>query len=245
MRQHVTRRGILYLIGAIASLAILAAVALPLLLLGNGASAASFLVPFAASASPRPSGAPSLHEQTPTSAPVAPTASATHSPTANSPTPNTSSGTSSATTGATPNGCAIASADLSGEQHLLSLLNAHRAAVGAAALRLDATLSGEARAHSCDMYQHATLSHTGSDGSTPFQRIQAAGVTYREAGENIGDASGYTLTAGLELDDRDMMAEPLMQGNHHWNIVNAGYSRVGLGVIYQSGKLYFTEDFVG
>ncbi len=41
------------------------------------------------------------------------------------------------------------------------------------------------------------------------------------------------------------MAEPLTTGNHHWNIINAAYSRVGLGVIYQGGALYFTEDFAG
>jgi uncharacterized protein YkwD len=158
------------------------------------------------------------------------------------PSPTTGTGAAS---GTTRNGCAITAQELAGERHLLALLNAHRAAAGVRPLALDAALSGEAREHSCDMQRHHRLSHTGSDGSTPFQRIRAAGVTYRAAGENIGETVGYALTAGLDRDDRDMMAEPLAAGNHHWNIVNPAYTRVGLGVIYVGTQLYFTEDFVG
>jgi uncharacterized protein YkwD len=128
---------------------------------------------------------------------------------------------------------------------LLALLNTHRAAAGVPALELDPALRTEAREHPCDMQRHHRLSHTGSDGSTPFQRIRAAGVTYRVAGENIGETTGYALTAGLDRDDRDMMAEPLTPGNHHGNIVNPAYTRVGLGVIYLGSQLFFTEDFVG
>jgi len=71
------------------------------------------------------------------------------------------------------------------------------------------------------------------------------GLTYRAAGENIADANGYALIEGIDVDDADMMAEPLTQGNHHWNIVNAAYAQVGLGVIYANGWMFFTEDFIG
>jgi hypothetical protein len=41
-----------------------------------------------------------------------------------------------------------------------------------------------------------------------------------------------------------MMAEPLAEGTHHWNIVNAAFHRVGIGVIDLSGTVWITEDFV-
>jgi hypothetical protein len=58
-------------------------------------------------------------------------------------------------------------------------------------------------------------------------------------GENIGDTVGYARTAGLDRDDRDMMAEPLIPGNHHATIASPAYTCVGLGVIYLGGQLYF------
>ncbi len=140
------------------------------------------------------------------------------------------------------NGCSI---DTAGEQYLLSLLNQHRAAAGVAPLTLNSTLSGASRSHSCDMFAHQVMSHIGSDGSSPFQRIAATGITYSTAGENIGMAGGYGLDGGINAIDSSMMAEPNVMGTHHWNIVNPAYKQVGLGVVYQNGQVWLTEDFVG
>lgn len=145
----------------------------------------------------------------------------------------------------TSNGCTISAGDQAGERYVLNLLNQHRAAVGVAALRLNPTLAGVSRQHSCDMFRHQQLSHTGSDGSSPFDRISRAGIAYTTAGENIGMASGYGLYNGLSAIDSQMMSEPTTPGTHHWNIVNAGYSQVGVGVIYQNGQVWVTEDFIG
>lgn len=143
------------------------------------------------------------------------------------------------------NGCAITSDQLAAEQHLLALINQHRAAAGVPLLTLDPTLSAGARTHSCDMALHGLLSHNGSDNSTPFQRIQAEGVTYHSAGENIGTATNYGLIGGVDVNDQAMMAEPLTCCNHHWNIVNKAYTSVGIGIIYRNGTEWLTEDFVG
>jgi uncharacterized protein YkwD len=147
--------------------------------------------------------------------------------------------------GTTSNGCQITPQQAAAEQSLLTLLNQHRAAAGARPLSLNRTLSLASRQHSCDMFQHHNLDHTGSDGSSPFQRMGAVGVTYNHAGENIGMTDGYALTDGVNLTDKDMMAEPLTDGNHHWNIVNPAYTQVGLGIIYANGQVWLTEDFVG
>ncbi len=145
----------------------------------------------------------------------------------------------------TPNGCAITADEISAEQTLLSLLNSHRQAAGVAPLNFNAALANEARAHSCDMALHHLISHTGSNGSSPFQRIHAAGINYRSAGENIGTASGFGLLGGIKLNDNAMMAEPLTQYDHHWNIINAGYNQVGIGIYFSNGTEWLTEDFTG
>jgi uncharacterized protein YkwD len=203
----------------------------------------------AANAAPAPASVQALpaptQEQTSTGAVASPqpattaTPATTAIPVRRTPTPISSSGSKTA------NGCAITAQDVAGEQHLLDLLNSHRAAAGVAPLTLSPLISRASREHSCDMFQHQQLSHTGSDGSSPFARIRATSIAYTTAGENIGDSDGYALTKGLDLIDHNMMAEPLTSGNHHWNIVNAAYTQVGLGVIYTNGELWFTEDFAG
>ncbi len=173
-----------------------------------------------------------------TTVPVQPSATA-------QPTATTGPTSGNPSSGATNNGCAITADQTQGEQRLFNLLNADRAAAGAPALALDETVSTASRAHSCDMFEHQQLNHDGSDGSSPFQRIAATGVTYDTAGENIGMSGGRVLNDGIDIIDNEMMAELLSEGNHHWNIVNANYKRVGIGVIYANGQVWLTEDFIG
>lgn len=150
-----------------------------------------------------------------------------------------------ATSTSTSNGCTITSTDASGVQSLLVLLNQHRAAAGVAPLKLNATLSMASQQHSCDMFRHQLISHTGSDGSSPLQRIQSTGVSLTTWGENIGTASGLGLAGDINQIDSAMMAEPLTAYDHHWNIVHAAFTQAGLGIIYVNGQVWLTEDFVG
>ncbi len=142
-------------------------------------------------------------------------------------------------------GCEVTGATEAGELQLLSLLNQHRAAVGAPRLSLDAGLTRVAWQHSCDMFTHQQLTHRGSDGRDPFQRMAAAGITYQAAAENAGTADGFTLDAGIAAIDGEMMAEPLGQENHHTNIIDPAYSRIGIGIVFTRGQLWITEDFTG
>lgn len=162
-----------------------------------------------------------------------PKATATHTP------------NSSGDPNKTSNGCAITSQQTQAEQYLLNRLNQHRKDGGVHALTLSTKLSAVSRAHSCDMYQHQKLNHNSSDGTTLTQRILAVGIKAHAWGENIGTASGYGLDGGIDANDNDMMAEPLQQGNHRWNIMNASYTQVGIGIIYINGQEWLTEDFIG
>ncbi len=146
--------------------------------------------------------------------------------------------------------CQVTAASSAAEAQVLALLNQHRAAANppVPTLQWNAALSAGARYHSCDMFQHQQLSHTGSKGDNPFQRMAAVGFPmppYHQEGENIGEASGYSPSAAISVLDSTMMAEPLTPGDHHWNIVNAGYRLVGLGVVVANGQTWLTEDFAG
>lgn len=59
-----------------------------------------------------------------------------------------------------------------------------------AALKLDASLVVAAKRHSDDMASTGTLSHTGSDGSSPAERIKDAGYEAATWGENAAAAGG-------------------------------------------------------
>ncbi|TIP77930.1 MAG: CAP domain-containing protein, partial [Mesorhizobium sp.] len=74
------------------------------------------------------------------------------------------------------------------EQYLLELINAERAKAGVQPLAFDNDLSEAAEGHSRWMLATDTFSHTGSGGSSPTQRMKAAGYTLAGSwatGENI------------------------------------------------------------
>jgi len=205
--------------------------------------------PATATATQVPTQPPATATQVPTQPPATATQVPTQPPATATqpaqPTATTAPASGVPSSGATRNGCAITTAQAQAEQYLFGLLNQHRAAAGARALQLNETISTASREHSCDMFQHQQLNHYGSDGSSPFQRISATGTSYSTAGENIGMAGGYGLNGGIDIIDNSMMAEPSSRGTHHWNIINAAYTQVGIGVIYTNGQVWFTEDFVG
>ncbi len=138
--------------------------------------------------------------------PTQPTATAAPAQPTATPAPGIPSG------GPTSNGCAITTDQAQAEQSLLTLLNAHRAVADVPPLALNSTLSAVSREHSRDMDQYQQLSHYGSDGSSPFDRMRAASVPFATAGENIGMAGGYGLAGGVATVDSGMMAEPLTAG---------------------------------
>lgn len=70
-------------------------------------------------------------------------------------------------------------------QALINVINVARAGVGCGALRVDGRLMQAAQLHSDDMARHANLSHEGSDGSMPADRVLAAGYPMSYVGETI------------------------------------------------------------
>lgn len=104
-------------------------------------------------------------------------------------------------------------------------------------LSLESALTRAARAHSQDMAEHGLFSHTGSDGSSPGERVTRAGYRWSMVGENI--ASGVRTP-------REVVAGWLASPHHCANIMTAGFRQMGIAFAVNRGSasvISWTEDF--
>lgn len=115
---------------------------------------------------------------------------------------------------------------------IVQLVNAERSKAGCSAVTLNTTLTKAAQAHSADMAAHQNMSHTGSDGSDPGQRITSAGYEWSAYGENV--AYGYSTP-------EEVMAGWMSSPGHKANILNCSFKEIGVGLA-QPGS-YWTQDF--
>jgi uncharacterized protein YkwD len=115
---------------------------------------------------------------------------------------------------------------------IVALVNSERSKAGCSALTLNAQLTKAAQAHSADMASHKNMSHTGSDGSDPGERITRAGYNWSSYGENV--AYGYSTP-------EQVMAGWMSSPGHKHNILNCGFKEIGVGLA-QPGN-YWTQDF--
>jgi uncharacterized protein YkwD len=121
------------------------------------------------------------------------------------------------------------------EQQVLTLTNAQRAAAGCPALVMNSTLTGVARAHSQDMAAKGYFDHNSQNGTTPAQRLTAAGYPYRQMAENIA--------AGQSTPD-NVMTSWMGSAGHKANILNCSLKEIGVG--FATGGpygTYWTQDF--
>lgn len=74
---------------------------------------------------------------------------------------------------------------------------------------------------SLDMHEHGFMRHTGSDGSSPADRVEREGYAWRRLSENV--ASGYPTPEAV-------MAAWLGSDGHCANIMDARVTELGLGL---------------
>ena len=107
----------------------------------------------------------------------------------------------------------------------------------AAALKPSTVLAAAAAAHARDMAQHAELTHTGSDGSRPADRITRAGYNWRASGENV--ASG-------QRDADAVVAAWLESPGHCANIMEPNFTEMGVAFVEVPGanpSIYWAQSF--
>ncbi|MDH7489356.1 MAG: CAP domain-containing protein [Anaerolineae bacterium] len=126
-------------------------------------------------------------------------------------------------------------------ERVIELTNQERAKVGLPPLISDPALNAAALGHSRDMAEHDFFSHTGSDGSSAYSRILAAGYSpIWTCGENI--AAGYSSP-------EEVVAAWMNSAGHRANILSPYYHHIGVGYVYDAGNTfgpyyhYWTQDF--
>jgi uncharacterized protein YkwD len=122
---------------------------------------------------------------------------------------------------------------------LLQAVNATRAAHGLRPLKVDTTLVRAARAHSLEMVRGNYFSHGDFHG-----RMVAFHVTGPTAGENLAWGNGsYAQPSSI-------IAEWLASPAHRANLLRAGWTRIGIGIVQgtflgYAGTSVVTTDFAG
>jgi uncharacterized protein YkwD len=117
---------------------------------------------------------------------------------------------------------------------LIEAHNRERATEKKAPLKLNARLEAAARAHARDMADHEMMSHDGSDGSTPSQRID------RE--EYHGQGTGENVARGQKSVD-EVMRTWMNSPGHRENILG-DYSEIGVArALAGDGTPYWCTDF--
>jgi uncharacterized protein YkwD len=122
----------------------------------------------------------------------------------------------------------------SDEQKILELMNAKRTEAGLKPLTMDNTLVQVARYKSDNMIQNNFFSHTNPDGTKWTNWLQTIGYKYTTSGENIA----YNTYDPVELFNQWWNSP-----GHRANMMNASYTKVGIGVIHGNGKYMGTQTF--
>lgn len=105
------------------------------------------------------------------------------------------------------------------------LVNAYRRTKGLRPLDLQPALTDAARAHSRDLAKWDRISHFGSDGSNPWDRVKRAGYHAKLAAENVG-----TGQATIEEVIKGWQASP----GHNKNLLLPDARHMGIALVQDS-----------
>ncbi len=123
-------------------------------------------------------------------------------------------------------------ADPAVEAQVVELVNTERVAQALRAYEVDGRLVAAARGHAADMACHHFTSHTGSDGSTVRDRVEAQGYSWSWIGENYY-VTGNTQDGAQVAFDWWMASTP-----HRNNLLSPNYTQFGVGYVYDSVSDY-------
>lgn len=144
---------------------------------------------------------------------------------------NNSDSSSSGSTGSSGS----TSTSATDEQQALTLLNQDRAENGLSALKSNSQLTTLARNYAKDMIDRNYFSHYNPEGQSPFDRMTAAGISYKTAGENLA------INSSVANAEKAFMNS----SGHRANILNSTYTDVGVGVVRNaSGQVYVVQEFI-
>jgi len=158
----------------------------------------------------------------------------------NSSTTNVSSTNNSTSTTVDVNGLPtlpqnyVISVQATAENKILELMNQKRIESGLQPLTMDNTLLQVARYKSNHMIQYNYFDHMTPEGTKWTDWLKAIGYQYTSTGENIA----YNTYDAVELFNQWWNSP-----GHRANMMNASYTKVGVGVLNGNGKYMGTQEF--
>lgn len=127
------------------------------------------------------------------------------------------------------------------EQAMFDDINALRVRNGLPPLAPDPALIALARERSADMAARNYFSHTTPEGLSVFDLMEARGIPYAWAGENLA-RNNYPEAETERVAFDSLVASP----PHFQNMLGPNYTRMGVGVAVDGdGMFYFTMLFTG
>ncbi|PHM08348.1 CAP domain-containing protein [Nostoc sp. 'Peltigera malacea cyanobiont' DB3992] len=120
------------------------------------------------------------------------------------------------------------------EQSIFNQINNYRASQGLPALTRNSAIDNQVRLHSKNM-GNGTVSFGHSGFS---ERLNATGVSYRSAAENVAYNQGYS-------DPATKAVQGWLKSPGHLTNIRGNYNLTGIGVAKNSqGAIYFTQIFI-
>lgn len=120
---------------------------------------------------------------------------------------------------------------------VITLTNLERAVFSMENLTRQEQLSLSAQNHSVDMGEKNFTGHTGSNGSSPFERMEAVGYQGSVMSENV---------AAGQKSAREVVQAWMTSPGHRANILDPRVCEIGVGYFYASNsryKTYWTQNF--
>jgi len=117
---------------------------------------------------------------------------------------------------------AAGAADSFDAAEALSMVNAYRQKNGLPPLSMDAKLKQAAQAHARDLAENDRISHFGSDGSDPWERVTRAGFEPKVAAENVGTG---------QLSFGEVLREWQLSPDHKKNLLLPDATHMGVAVV--------------
>ncbi|MBX9684746.1 MAG: CAP domain-containing protein [Hyphomicrobium sp.] len=102
------------------------------------------------------------------------------------------------------------------------LINAYRKENGLKPLKLNPELTEAAKGHSRDLAKWDRISHYGSDGSNPWDRVKRSGYKARLAAENVGTG---------QIDFNEVMRGWKDSPGHNKNLLMSDADHMGIALV--------------
>jgi uncharacterized protein YkwD len=109
------------------------------------------------------------------------------------------------------------------ETRARDLINAYRKEKGLKPLKLNPSLAEAAKLHSRDLAKWDRISHYGSDGSNPWDRVKRVGYNAKLAAENVG-------TGQISVDE--VMKGWQASAGHNKNLLLAEAEHMGIALVH-------------